>query len=74
MSPQNNQKTPNPDWMRYMGLASQFFMTIGVMLFLGWKIDNFFSFQTPFLIWTLPLISIIAILVKLIKETNKPSK
>ena len=69
-----NKKAPSPDWMRYMGLASQFFITIGIMLFIGWKIDDYFALKTPILVWVLPLISIIAILVKMIKETNKPSK
>ncbi len=69
-----NKKMPNSDWMKYAGLASQFFITIAVMLFIGWKIDSYFSIKTPFLIWLLPLLSIVAILIKMIKETNKPSK
>jgi len=69
-----NKKTPNADWMKYAGLASQFFITIGVMLFIGWKVDNYVAIKTPFLIWVLPLLSIVAILIKMIKETNKPSK
>lgn len=56
--------------MRYMGLASQFFISIGIFLAIGWKLDKLFLFTTPFLIWVLPLLIIIASLIKLIKDTS----
>lgn len=64
----------NRDWMKYLGLASQFFFGIGLALALGWKIDQWISFSKPVLTWLLPLLLIIAMLVKLILETNRKRK
>ena len=67
------QKKPeanNRSWMRYMGMASQFFISIAIFLAIGWKLDKLFDFSTPFLIWVLPLLIIIASLIKLIKDTS----
>jgi F0F1-type ATP synthase assembly protein I len=60
--------------MRYLGLASQLFVSIGVGLWLGWKLDGFFSFQTPWLIWILPLVIVVSSLIKIIIDTNKRNK
>ena len=60
--------------MRYLGLASQFFISIGVGLWLGWKLDGFFSFQSPWLIWILPLVIVVSSLIKIIIDTNKRNK
>jgi F0F1-type ATP synthase assembly protein I len=60
--------------MRYLGLASQLFISIGVGLWLGWKLDGFFSFQTPWLIWILPLVIVVSSLIKIIIDTNKRNK
>jgi F0F1-type ATP synthase assembly protein I len=64
--PESNDKS----LMRYMGLASQFFISIGIFLAIGWKLDKLFHFSAPFLIWVLPLLIIIASLIKLIKDTS----
>jgi F0F1-type ATP synthase assembly protein I len=60
--------------MRYLGLASQLFISIGVGLWLGWKLDGFFSFQSPWLIWILPLVIVVSSLIKIIIDTNKRNK
>ncbi len=59
------------DWMKYAALGSQFFLGIGLMLFLGWKLDGWMHVQTPLLTWVLPLLFIVSMLVKLIVETNQ---
>jgi hypothetical protein len=61
------------DWMKYAGLGAQFFASILIMLALGWKLDEWLHFESPILIWILPLLIIIFNLVKLIIETNKKS-
>jgi hypothetical protein len=58
-------------WMKYMGLGAQFFVSIGIMLALGWKLDQWAALKTPVFIWVLPLLIIVYMLVKLIIETNK---
>jgi membrane protein DedA with SNARE-associated domain len=60
--------------MRYMGLATQFFVTIGVGLWIGSKLDQYFSFNTPILIWVLPLLIVVSSLIKIIIDTNKKRK
>jgi F0F1-type ATP synthase assembly protein I len=54
-----------------MGLGAQFFITIFVMLFIGWKVDSWVEFYNPVFIWVLPLLAIVATLLKIIIETNK---
>ncbi|MEY5045858.1 MAG: hypothetical protein RL713_1083 [Bacteroidota bacterium] len=72
----SNQKGegPNSSLMRYMGLATQFFVTIGVGLWIGSKLDQYFSFGSPVLIWVLPLLIVVSSLIKIIVDTNKKKK
>jgi hypothetical protein len=58
-------------WMKYAGLGAQFFVSIGLMLALGWKLDQWLKLKTPAFIWILPLLIIVYMLIKLIIETNK---
>ena len=68
---QTKNKKRGVDGMQFVGLASQFFIIIGLALALGWKIDAWFDFKSPWLIWILPLIMIVGLLIKLIIETTK---
>ena len=69
--PSNSENGKNTGLMRYMGLGAQFFVTILVMLVIGWKVDSWVEFRTPVFIWVLPLLAIVATLLKIIIETNK---
>jgi len=60
--------------MRYMGLATQFFASIAIAIFIGLKLDDFFVFENPWFIWVLPLVVIIFTLLKLIIDTSKKNK
>ena len=64
------QKKPDKFLMRYAGLASQFLIGIGIMVFGGLKADEFFKFKTPLLVWLLPLLLITSVIIKIIKETS----
>ena len=64
----------NTSLMRYMGLATQFFVSIGVGVWLGSKLDQYFSFDIPVLIWVLPLLIVVSSLIKIIIDTNKKKK
>jgi RND superfamily putative drug exporter len=46
-------------------------ISIAVALWLGWKLDGFFSFQSPWLIWILPLLVVVSLLIKIIIDTSK---
>jgi hypothetical protein len=56
--------------MRYAGLGSQILVSLGIAVFAGYKIDKWVKMPLPFLVWLLPLIVLIAMIYKLIKETS----
>ncbi|MDP4284219.1 MAG: hypothetical protein Q8891_07325 [Bacteroidota bacterium] len=66
-----NRKESNQQLMRYAGLAMQFLVSIGLTIFIGLKVDKWLHFSFPLLVWLLPLLIIIGIIVKIIKDTAK---
>lgn len=60
--------------LKYAGLTTQFMIGIGLFIFLGIKIDNYFKWKTPVAVWVLPLIFIVAIIVKIVLDTSKKNK
>jgi beta-lactamase regulating signal transducer with metallopeptidase domain len=66
----NNNKSSNTAWAKYLGLGGQIFGSVLLLLFIGKKLDQWFSFKTSIFIWILPLLSIILILIKTIFDTN----
>ena len=67
---QQQKSTPTSDLMRYAGLGSQILVSLGIAVFAGYKIDKWLKIPLPLLVWLLPLIVLIAIIYKLIKETS----
>ena len=65
------ERDANSSLMRYMGLATQLFVAIGVGLWVGLKLDQYLSFGSPVLIWVLPLLIVVSSLIKIIMDTNK---
>jgi F0F1-type ATP synthase assembly protein I len=61
----------NKQLMRYAGLAMQFLVSIGIGIFIGLKVDEWLHFSFPLLVWLLPLLIIIGIIVKIIKDTSE---
>jgi F0F1-type ATP synthase assembly protein I len=57
--------------MEYAGLASQLMAALALGVFLGYKLDGWLHFSFPFFIWVLPLVFLIAMFVKIIKDTDK---
>ncbi len=57
--------------MRYAGLGAQFLIAIALGIFVGLKIDEWLKFSFPLLVWLLPLLIIIGMLIKIIKDTDK---
>jgi hypothetical protein len=60
--------------LKYAGLTTQFMIGIGLFIFLGIKIDNYFKWKTPIAVWVLPLIFIVAIIIKIVLDTGKKNK
>jgi hypothetical protein len=48
------------------------FVTIGIMVYLGWWIDKKLNWKFPLFTISLPFIVIVGILVKIILESNNP--
>ena len=69
--PKKSKKESSQSLMRYMGLATQFFISIGIGLWVGAKIDDYFSMKSPLFIWALPLLIVVSSLIKIIIDTNK---
>ena len=66
-SDQNN----NRDLLRYAGLATQLFLALGLAVFAGIKLDQWLNLSFPVLVWVLPLLILVSLMYKIIKETNK---
>jgi hypothetical protein len=60
--------------LKYAGLTFQFLIGIGLFTFLGIKIDSYFKWKMPIAVWVLPLIFIVAIIVKIVLDTSKKNK
>jgi F0F1-type ATP synthase assembly protein I len=57
--------------MEYAGLASQLMAALGLGVFIGYKLDRWLSFSFPVFIWVLPLVFLMAMFVKIFKDTSR---
>ncbi|MEO7445316.1 MAG: hypothetical protein ABIT96_09240 [Ferruginibacter sp.] len=55
---------------RYAGLAMQFLVGIALTLFAGYKLDEVAGYSMPLAVWALPLLFIVFIIYKIIKDTQ----
>jgi hypothetical protein len=73
MSDQQQQPKQNSqgDLMRYAGLGAQIFVSLGIAVFAGYKIDRWIRISLPLLVWLLPLLVLVGIIYGLIRQTSK---
>ena len=64
------RKDTNRQLMQYAGMGMQFLVSIALGIFIGSKGDEWFHFSFPLLIWLLPLLIIVGLIVKIIKDTS----
>jgi len=57
--------------LRYMGFAFQLMAALALAVFGGLKLDKWIKPGIPVFIWVLPLLVLIAILIKVIKDTSE---
>lgn len=57
--------------MRYAGLGGQIFASLGLAVFVGYKVDKWVGSPIPLLVWILPLGVLSVMIYKLIKDTSK---
>lgn len=67
----NQPKNNNQLLYKYAGLGMQILVGLGLAIFAGIKLDEKLEFKTPLLVWILPLLVIIAMIYKVIKDTSK---
>ncbi len=75
--PSQNKKTEGKDkpdrnlLLYYSGMAAQFLVAIGIMVFAGLKVDNYIGVSFPVFVWLLPLIIIAGLIIKAVRDTSK---
>lgn len=57
--------------MQYAGIGAQIVAGLLIFIFAGKWIDGKLQLSFPMLIWLLPLIFIVGMIVKVIKDTSK---
>lgn len=60
--------------IKYAAMATQFLVAIAVSVFIGMKIDEWQNFKSPLAIWLLPLLYIIGMIIKIIRDTSVKNK
>ena len=63
-------KEPDKSLWKYAGLATQFLVAIGIAVFGGLQLDKWLKLKTALTVWILPLLVIIGIIIKIIKDTS----
>lgn len=60
--------------MRYASLGTQIFVSLGLAVFAGYKIDHWLNISFPVLVLVLPLAVLCMIMYKLMRETSKKNR
>jgi hypothetical protein len=55
--------------LKYAGLTMQLALSIAIMVFIGIKLDYWLVLKTGIFVWLLPLLIIVALIFKIIKDT-----
>ncbi len=56
---------------QYLGFAAQLLLGLGLMVYGGTWIDKKIAINFPVFVWLLPFLLIVAMIVKVIKDTTK---
>lgn len=64
----------NSDLMRYAGLGAQIFVSLGIAVYIGLKLDKWLHLRFPLLVCLLPFIVLVVMIYNLIKQTSKKKK
>jgi hypothetical protein len=70
----NNNTNFNIQWGKFAGLASQWAITLTVLIFSGKYIDQKTGSSKPLFLWILPSIFIVFSLFKIVRDTQLKSK
>ena len=56
---------------QYAGMATQFLVSIGIAVFIGYKADGWLKIGIPLLVWLLPLLTILGMIFRVAKDTRR---
>jgi hypothetical protein len=70
MNKQPKQNRQNTDLMRYAGWGTQLFVSLGLAVFIGMKIDRWANFSMPLLVWILPFFILVVMIYQLVKDAT----
>ena len=72
MTDSDKKNTSNKNLLfQYASLGTQIFAGLIIAVAVGYWLDKKVKFSFPFFIWLLPLITIIAMILKTVKDTSK---
>lgn len=66
----NKPKKSSAQLWQYAGIGGQLLVSLGIGVFLGLKADEWVKFKIPLFVWLLPLLILIAMIVRLLKDTS----
>ena len=70
--PVNDRKRGNrSELLRYAGLSSEVLASVGISVYLGVKADKWLKLSFPIFSLSLPLLVIISLIVRLVKESSR---
>ncbi len=65
----DKKKSDNSLLWKYAGFATQLTVALVVTVYAGIKLDALLKFKNPILVWALPLLIIVVLIYKAIKDT-----
>ncbi|HXL57830.1 MAG TPA: AtpZ/AtpI family protein [Chitinophagaceae bacterium] len=68
---ENKQKSNKQLLLEYSSLAFQLLVIIGIAIYAGLYLDKWIKIKIPLFLWLLPLIAIVGMIIKVIKDTSK---
>jgi Na+/glutamate symporter len=69
---ENKTRKSNKQFLlQYAGFTFQFLAIIGIAVFIGLYMDKCIKIQFPLFLWLLPLVVIVGMIIKVIKDTSK---
>ena len=72
MTDNNKQNISNKKLLfQYAGMGAQILAGLIIAVAIGYWLDRKVKFSFPFFIWLLPLIAIIGMILKTVKDTSK---
>lgn len=72
MNSQPKERKSNKNLLlRYAGLTMQIMVSLALALYAGYKADEWLRWETPVLVWVLPLVVIVVMIWQVIKDTSK---